>query len=154
MALGLPLFLKGHANIWFKSLRSTDDLTFDEISAALIERFASGADNWRLRLELSQRWQMENESVETFSLDIRNYCSRLGVPKSEWLYYFIQGLRVDIREHVILQQPTNLDEAVYSDVLNFETPVKEMNETCVPDGKSDLRQIIKGELSEQVRKYH
>ena len=59
---------------------------------------------------------------------------------------------------MILQQSTNLDEAetfaklkelVHSDLLNFKNPVKEVNETCVPDVKSELRQIIKEEL-EQV----
>ena len=57
LALGLPLYLKGHASIWFRSLRSKDEMTFDKISTALTERFASGANNWRLRLALSQRRQ-------------------------------------------------------------------------------------------------
>ena len=40
LALGLPLYLKGHASAWFKTLESPDAMSFDELSAALIHHFA------------------------------------------------------------------------------------------------------------------
>ena len=49
LALGLPLYLKGHASAWFKTLESPDEMSFDELSAALIHHFASGASEWRVR---------------------------------------------------------------------------------------------------------
>ena len=42
---------------------------------------------------------------------MRNLCARLSLPRSEWTYYFIQGLRPEIRDYVILQQANHLDEA-------------------------------------------
>ena len=42
---------------------------------------------------------------------MRNLCARLSLPRSEWTYYFIQGLRPEIRNYVILQQANHLDEA-------------------------------------------
>ena len=40
LALGLPLYLKGHASAWFKALETPDAMSFDELSAALIHHFA------------------------------------------------------------------------------------------------------------------
>ena len=36
-------------------------------------------------------------------LIIRTMCVYLGLPRSEWTHYFIQGLRPEIRDYVILQ---------------------------------------------------
>ena len=44
LVVGLPLFRKGHANAWFKSLEGADDMTFVELASALIDHFASGAN--------------------------------------------------------------------------------------------------------------
>ena len=43
LAIGLPLYLKGHASAWFKSLGNLDGKTFDQLKALMIEHFASGA---------------------------------------------------------------------------------------------------------------
>ena len=36
----------------------------------------------------------------------------LSLPKSEWLYCFVRGLRPEIREHAILQQPPDFESAL------------------------------------------
>ena len=111
LALGLPLYLKGHASIWFKTLENSDDMNFEELSAAFISQFASGASKWRIRQELSQRRQLEKESVADYSYNIRSHCAQLILPRSEWMHYFVLGLKPEIREYVILQQPENLEAA-------------------------------------------
>ena len=35
LALGLPLYLKGHARAWFKTLPTADEMSFDELSEQL-----------------------------------------------------------------------------------------------------------------------
>ena len=42
---------------------------------------------------------------------MRTPCSRLGLPRSEWIHDFIQGLQPGIRDYVVLQQADQLDEA-------------------------------------------
>ena len=37
--------------------------------------------------------------------------ARLNLPTSEWTHYFVQGLKPEIREYVILQQPENYEVA-------------------------------------------
>ncbi|XP_044174956.1 uncharacterized protein LOC114951845 [Acropora millepora] len=111
LPIGLPLYLKGHASAWFKCLQGANEMTFDELSTAMINHFASRATQWRIRQALSQLRQLEKESVADYSHNVRNLCARLSLPRSEWTYYFIQGLRPEIRDYVILQQANHLDEA-------------------------------------------
>ena len=111
LALGLPLYLKGHASAWFKTLESPDAMSFDELSAALIHHFASGASEWRVRQALGQRRQLEKESVADYSYSLRTHCARLNLPRGEWTHYFVQRLKPEILKYVVLQQPDNLEAA-------------------------------------------
>ena len=43
LPIGLPLYLKGHASAWFKCLQGANEMTFDELSTAMINHFASRA---------------------------------------------------------------------------------------------------------------
>ena len=52
------------------------------------------------------------ETVADYYYDILSFCSRLNLPKSEWLNCFARGLRPEIREHVILQQPPDFESAL------------------------------------------
>ena len=63
LALGLPLYLKGHASAWFKTLPMADEMSFDELSEQLITYFASGASEWRVRQALGQRRQLHGERI-------------------------------------------------------------------------------------------
>ena len=62
----------------------------------------------------TERRQLLGETVADYYYDILSFCSRLNLPKSEWLCCFVRGLRPEVREHVILQQPPDLESA-----LNF-----------------------------------
>ena len=39
------------------------------------------------------------------------HCARLNLSTSEWTHYFVQGLKPEIREYVILQQLENYEVA-------------------------------------------
>ena len=67
-----------------------------------------------MRQKLEERRQLLGETVADYFYDILSFCSRLNLPKSEWLYCFVLGLRPEIRDRIILQQPTDVDPA-----LNF-----------------------------------
>lgn len=42
---------------------------------------------------------------------MRTHCARLNLPRTGWTHYFVQGLKPEIREYVVLQQPDNLEAA-------------------------------------------
>ena len=148
LALGLPLYLKGHASAWFKTLENPDEMSFEEISAALIRHFASGASEWRVRQALGQRRQLESESVADYSYSLRTHCARLNFPRTEWTHYFVQGLRPGIREYVGLQKPDTLEAAE-----NFAKLKESVLSTCDKTPTIDVKQVspkILEEISKSV----
>ena len=86
-------------------------MPFEELSQVLIEHFASGSSEWRVRQALSKRRQLESEAVADYAYSLRMHCAKLDLPRSEWTHYFVRGLRLEIREYVVLQQPENLEVA-------------------------------------------
>ena len=112
IALGLPLFLKKHVSLWFKTLSGSGNLTFEVLSQKSISYFQLNVTLWQLRPKLEERRQLLGETVADYFYDILSFCFRLNLPKSEWLYCFVRGLRPEIREHVILQQPPDFESAL------------------------------------------
>ena len=112
LALGLPLFLKKHASVWFKTLSGSENLTFEVLSQKLISHFESKVTLWQLRQKLEERRQLLGETAADYYCDILSFCSRLNLPKIEWFYCFVRGLRPEIREHVVLQQPPDFESAL------------------------------------------
>ena len=86
----------------------------------------------------------------------RSFCSRLNLPKSEWLYCFVRGLSPEVRDPVILQQPTDVDSAFnFARLKEFVTLGKSQNgqevEGCSKfksnPSKEDIKQILRDQLS-------
>ena len=156
LALSLPLFLKKHASVWFKTLSGSENLTFEVLSQKLISHFESKVTLWQLRQKLEERRQLLGETVADYYYDILSFCSRLNLPKSEWLYCFVRGLRPEIRDHVILQQPADVDSALnFARLKEFVTLGKTKNvqegEECLKfdsnPSKEDIKQIVRDELN-------
>lgn len=104
-ALGLPLYLKV---VWFNSIYS-DQMTYLEMPDGLEKQPLSESTSWGLRQNLIQRKQSEKEPLSDYTQDIRRLCMRLHLPREEWVYYIIQGLKPSIRFHVVLQKPDSFD---------------------------------------------
>ena len=141
----MPLHFQGHDNIWFNSLAEGAYANYDQLQELLQNQFNSGASKWRLRQELNQRKQGTQESVVDYTADMRRQCQRLGLPKSEWLHIFIQGLRSDIKSHVVLQQPESFEEA--------ENLAKLKEAVTKPEPSlSNVTQDLARAIAEQMRK--
>ena len=142
LPIGLPLYLKGHASAWFKCLQGANEMSLDELSTAMINHFASRATQWRIRQSLSQLHQLEKESVADYSHNVRNLCVRLSLPRPEWTYYFIQGLRPEIRDYVILQQANHLDEGENFAQIKKEFVLASCDETPTSNTRQLLAQVM------------
>ena len=157
LALGLPLFLKKHASVWFKTLTEADENeSFQVLSQKLISHFESKVTLWQLRQKLEERRQLLGETVADYYYDILSFCSRLNLPKSEWLYCFVRGSRPEIRDHVILQQPANVDLALnFARLKQLVTlgkskngqEVEECSELKSNPSKEDIKQVVRDELN-------
>ena len=156
LAFGLPLFLKRQASVWFKTLSGSENFTFEVLSKKLIAHFESSVTLWQVRQKLEERRQLLGETVADYYYDILSFCSRLNLPKSEWLYCFVRGLRPEIRDHVILQQPTDVDSALnFARLKELVTLGKSKNVQEVEECskfksnplKEDIKQIVRDELN-------
>ena len=107
----LPLCLRETANVWCNSLPNLNQMSIDELLTALKDYFLSSAIKYRLRQMLNERTQKEHETVSSYSVDIMKLCNCLNVPNNERMTHFITGLRLDIKEAVILHEPTSYQEA-------------------------------------------
>ena len=106
-----PLSLTGSALIWYSTIDKTQFTNLEGLIKTFRERFLSTTDNWLLRNELAKRKQGANESLSDYAVDIRKRCQRLLIPPVEQLHVFVQGLKEELRNYVVLQQPQNLEEA-------------------------------------------
>lgn len=106
-----PLSLVGTAQIWFSTLDKEQCDTLEHMMEKFRDRFLNPSQNWMLRQKLLKRRQASTESVSDFAADIRKQAQRLAIPEQEQLHYFVQGLKPELRSHVILQQPENFEQA-------------------------------------------
>lgn len=107
----LPLYLHGNASSWYASTDTKKFETYENLVEALRGQFSSPASIWLWRQQLSARKQGETEPLTNYASDIRRLYKRLGLSDTEGMHYFIQGLRADLKGHVILGQPKTLAEA-------------------------------------------
>ena len=110
-AEALPLHLTGNASIWYNTTPSLAHKNFDELSEELRKKFHSASDIWLLRQKVYDRKQLPNESVSDFAATIRRMGQRVDLTTPERITAFIQNLRPDIKNYVLLQRPDSLEEA-------------------------------------------
>ena len=94
--------------MWFNTTPGLSGKNFEHLAQALKTQFHSDSDVWLL---LNERKQLPSETVSEFAAAIRRLAQRINLPRSECINYFIQGLRADLKNFVILQRPTSFEEA-------------------------------------------
>ena len=63
LALGLPLFLKHQASVWFKTLTEAENESFQVLSQKLISHFESSVTLWQVRQKLEERKQLQYKTL-------------------------------------------------------------------------------------------
>lgn len=107
----LPLYFQGNASSWYSSIDTNEIKSYQNLIDALKTHFNNPATIWLLRQQMSSRKQGLTEPLTNYAADIRRLYKRLGLNDSDGMHYFIQGLRDDLKAHVILGQPKSLAEA-------------------------------------------
>ena len=107
LALGLPLFLKKHASVWFITLTEADkNESFQVLSPKLISYFESNVTLWQLRQKLEERRHLLGRLLSITITIFFHSALVLIYLKVNGFIVFVRGLRPEIREHVILQRTT------------------------------------------------
>ena len=84
----------------------------EALEQALRQVYVSPHQQFLRRQELNNRTQGPLESLEKFLDDIDARSVRLQLTDAETMQCFVQGLRQDLKEHVILQSPQTYAAAV------------------------------------------
>ena len=107
----LELNLAGPAEDFYYSLPADQRGTFNQLRDALRERFANDNQSWITWQAFSTRQQGPLEPLDVYLTDLTNKFRRLNISDADKMRYFVQGLRSDVRETVLLKQPRTFREA-------------------------------------------
>ena len=107
----LALNLTGQAETWYYGLDPTERDNLETLTTELKKRFSSADMKWMLRTELYNCKQKPFESIDAYIENIAKYSQGLELSDQERLHAFIQGLRADIQQEVLLRSPTTYREA-------------------------------------------
>jgi hypothetical protein len=109
---GFVMFLSGSALRVYQ--RQTDKIRadLDALQDALRQVFVSPHQQFLRRQERNNRTQGPVEPLESYLDDVDARAARLQLTDAETMQCFVQGLRQDLKEHVILQLPDTYAAAV------------------------------------------
>ena len=107
----LPLFLEGRALGFYDTLPEQTRNSFQLLQAALRNHFSPPSLRMLERTALNQRRMREGETLDTYTDDVNAKCRRLNLADADCLQIFVQGLKNDLKEYVLLQQPLTFLEA-------------------------------------------
>ena len=107
----LVLNLAGPAEDFYYSLEEDKRDTYDKLRDALRERFANENQSWIIWQAITTRQQGPVESLDTYLTDLTAKFRRINISDADKMRYFVQGLRANLRETVLLKQPKSFREA-------------------------------------------
>ena len=130
------MFLQGNAKRF--CLRQPDEVRGDlqHLQQALRDGLTSPYRNFLRRQELHTRTQGPLETLEKYIDDIDARAQRLQQSDAETMQCFMQGLRPDFKEHVILQLPASYSEA--TDATRLKDSLKSIQSSSSSDNLRSL----------------
>ena len=105
------------------SIPETSKDSYKKLREAMNNRFASENNKCRQRQALSSLRQDPAESLEHYIESINFRCHQLDVKGTDKMRYFVQGLRPEIKEEVLMRQPKSFEEAEH--LARLKVAVKE-----------------------------
>ena len=107
----MVLLFEGPALSWFQTLPEETSNSFNRLVEALRNRFSAANMDFILRQELNAKKQGSPQSLTNYTADIIRRCQHLSLNDNELMIVFINGLKQELRSHVVLSQPTSFTEA-------------------------------------------
>jgi len=101
----LIMNLAGPAEDFYCSLPLDQKSTYADLRDSLRERFANDNQSWIIWQVVTTRQQGAGEPLDTYLTDLTNKFRWLSITDAEKMRYFVRGLRLGVRETVLLRQP-------------------------------------------------
>jgi len=108
----LPTALTDYAKIHYNSLPAADKVDYNTAMAALAKTFAVSQQTPTIKAAKLQRRQADTETVREYNLEITKRIQECNITDPErQLEIYMQNLRPDIAQRVLLMVPTSLRHA-------------------------------------------
>ena len=145
---GFMMFLGGSA--LHVCQRETPEVrgNLEALEQALRQVYVSPHQQFLRRQELNNRTQGPLESLKNY-LNVDARAARLQLTDAETMQCFLQGLRQDLKEHVILQIPQTYAAAV--DAARLKNPLSRSLTSILADQASRARTALDLRASQTVR---
>lgn len=106
-----PMALRGNAKVFYRSLEKEVKDSMEDLEGAFLEHYDSAERKWQLRSKLYNLRQ-GSSGLETFITKLDELAQRLEINDHTKLDLFIQGLENKLKNHILIKQPENYEEAV------------------------------------------
>jgi hypothetical protein len=111
MAMVLPLYLRATALAWYDSMSKAVQNDYGKLCELFIKQFTITKTQMLAELDgLANRKQLQGESVESYLLDINQRCKKLKRSQELEFEHALQGLLPYIKQQVLLQQASSVDD--------------------------------------------
>ncbi len=106
----IPLFLRGSASEWWKSLETKPTSMANFVTAFKAQFKPTGAAKWGARNEMWNRRQLPNEKVGLYVEEMKAMARRLNIDDETTMWAIVNGLKTEIRPSVIESNPKDMGE--------------------------------------------
>ena len=138
----LPTVLTDTAKVHYDSLPAADKATYDAAIRCLAAAFSVASQPPTTHAARLQRKQGPTESVRTFNVEITRRIQECQITDSDsQLDIYIQNLREDIAQRVLLMMPTNLRQAqICADTVEHSLAINPTNPLLAISGQAGRRE--------------
>lgn len=106
----LPLLLKNGAAVWFNTQSQATRESFIALRDALTLRYGPKAtDAWKRAADLWSLKQLPHQSVDDFLTSVQQAAQKLDVDAGQTFLVALNGLRSNIRQHVLQHDLTTIE---------------------------------------------
>src|SRR5678815_3923071 len=106
----LPLLLKNGAAVWFNTQSEATRQNFIALRDALTLRYGPKAtDAWKRAADLWSLKQLPHQSVDDFLTSVQQAAQKLDVDAGQTFLVALNGLRSNIRQHVLQHDLTTIE---------------------------------------------
>ena len=133
----LPLLLKDSAAVWYNTQTNDTRQDFAALKEVLKNRYGpSMTDAWKRAAELWQMKQLPQQSIDDFLTMTQQAAQKLDVTAEQTFMVALNGLRPNIRQHVVQHDPTTIDD------LRKWGRLTEMSQEDHHDAERHLRETV------------
>ena len=116
-------------------LRTNENIRYEEMKEEMITRFDEDKIDIVIRSRINKRRLKQNETVQTYYNELKREADKVEMSEDAFLFSFIQGLPSDIMKQVVLQNPTNPNEA-----LSIAKTLEQMNDLSAKSGLEAMKE--------------